>query len=133
MQRDTAEFSGLTVHLLINYGGRDEILRAVKRWVSSETGEHGSSLESIESLDEGALQRHFDHPEVPEPDLIIRTGGQRRISNFLLWGAAYAEFYFDQDLWPDWDEAHLRAALDDYCERKRTFGGDTAIVAGNSR
>ncbi len=133
VQQDTAEFSGLTVHLLINYGGRDEILRAVKRWISSEAAGIRSGPESLARLDEETLQQHFDHPDLPEPDLIIRTGGQRRISNFLLWGAAYAEFYFDQDLWPDWDEAHLRAALDDYSERKRTFGGDSPHGAGTSR
>lgn len=133
VQADTADFGGLTVHLLINYGGRNEILRAVQRWLASEQVPDRSPLETPPSLDEETLRLHFDHPEIPEPDLIIRTGGQKRISNFLLWGAAYAEFYFDPDLWPEWDDAHLQAAISDYTQRKRTFGGDQAVVAGNTR
>ncbi|MBI9100084.1 MAG: di-trans,poly-cis-decaprenylcistransferase, partial [Spirochaetaceae bacterium] len=84
---DTKDFTGLTMNLLINYGGKDEILRAVNKW--NKTGR--SSV-----LDEETLYSFFDAPEVPPLDLIIRSAGERRLSNFLLWQSAYAEYYFSE-------------------------------------
>jgi undecaprenyl diphosphate synthase len=114
-EADTAGFDGLTVVLAINYGGRDEIVRAVRR--AGAAGAAGT-------ITEEALRAHLDLPEVPDPDLIIRTGGEQRQSNFLLWQSAYAELYFSPKLWPDWDRADLLAALEEYGHRSRRFGGE---------
>jgi undecaprenyl diphosphate synthase len=112
--RDTAAFKGLTVNLAINYGGKDEILRAVKKLHESvRSGE----------VTEDALHACLDHPEMPDPDLIIRSGGDIRLSNFLLWESAYAELYFSPKLWPDWDAADLEAAVAEFGHRARRFGG----------
>ncbi len=110
--RDTAGFTGLTLNLCINYGGRDEIVRAVRRMT-----ERGVAPA------EDAIRSFLDNPEIPDVDLIIRTSGERRISNFLLWTSAYSELYFSPKLWPDWDGGDLKAALDDYALRSRRFGG----------
>jgi undecaprenyl diphosphate synthase len=112
---DTAGFDGLSVVLAINYGGRDEIVRAVRR--AAAAGE-------VADFTEERLRAHLDLPDVPDPDLIIRTGAELRQSNFLLWQSAYAELYFSPKLWPDWDRADLVAALDEYAHRSRRFGGE---------
>ena len=112
--RDTAHFTGLTVNLAINYGGRDEILRAFHRFAGSGTPE---------PLTVDSFRACLDHPELPDPDLIIRTANERRLSNFLLWQSAYAELYFSPKLWPDWGGEDLREAIDEYGRRSRTFGG----------
>ena len=114
--RDTSDFSGLTANLAINYGGRNEILRALERCVAAQNGVSCS-------ITEEQLRAHFDYPEIPDPDLIIRTGGERRLSNFLLWGSAYAELYFSDKLWPDWGGEDLERALIDYQSRIRRYGG----------
>jgi undecaprenyl diphosphate synthase len=110
---DTAGFPGLTLNFCINYGGRDEILRAFRRHL-----EGGGGAE----ITEDRLHSFLDHPEIPDPDLIIRTSGEQRISNFLLWSSAYSELYFSPKLWPDWDAQDLKAALADYARRNRRFG-----------
>jgi undecaprenyl diphosphate synthase len=112
---DTQHFTGLSVILAVNYGGRDEIVRAVKRLVSEGT--------QVKDIVESAITGHMDNPDVPDPDLIIRTAGEQRTSNFLLWEAAYAEYYFSGKLWPDWTEDDLAAAIADYQGRDRRFGG----------
>lgn len=112
---DTADYSGLTVVLAINYGGRDEIVRAVRRHVS-EGGDPGT-------IREEDLSSRMDNPEIPDPDLIIRTASEYRTSNFLLWEAAYAEYYFSDKLWPDWESGDLAAAIETYSRRDRRFGG----------
>ncbi len=112
--RDTAGFTGLTVNLSINYGGRDEILRAFRRFV-----EHGSG----DQLTEESFRRYLDQPALPDPDLIIRTANEQRLSNFLLWESAYAELYFSPKPWPEWDREDLFGALGDYARRTRRFGG----------
>jgi undecaprenyl diphosphate synthase len=112
--RDTAGYTGLTVNLSINYGGRDEIVRAFRRYLESGSGE---------PLSEESFRRHLDQPDLPDPDLIIRTANEHRLSNFLLWESAYAELYFSPKLWPDWDREDLFAALQDYAGRARRFGG----------
>jgi undecaprenyl diphosphate synthase len=110
---DTAGFNGLTLNFCINYGGRDEIIRAVRRYLDG-----GGGVE----ITEDRLSSFMDHPEIPDPDLIIRTSGEQRISNFLLWSSAYSELYFSPKLWPDWDGQDLAAALADYARRDRRFG-----------
>ncbi len=113
--RDTAGYGGLTVNLAINYGGRDEVIRAVKRWVEQPKADPLA-------INEKTLAACLDHPELPDPDLIIRTGDEKRISNFLLWESAYAEFLFSPKLWPDWDERDLLEAIGDFQRRRRRFG-----------
>ncbi len=114
----TASFGGMTVNLAINYGGRDEIVRAVNRWLALRRNGHAADAFSVADL-----EQHLDRPELPPPDLIIRTGGEQRMSNFLLWESAYAELFFSPVRWPDWGAEQLSAAIGDYQQRKRTFGG----------
>ncbi len=111
---DTRDFNGLTVNLLINYGGRDAVIRAVRRWQKAENGE---------DLTEESLRCYFDNPDIPDSDLIIRTAGEKRMSNFLLWEGAYAEYVFSEKLWPDFEETDFEAALKEYASRDRRFGG----------
>jgi undecaprenyl diphosphate synthase len=117
--RDTAGFDKLTVNLAINYGGRDEIVRACNRAINSAS-ERGATPKRI---DANAISSFLDHPELPDPDLLIRTAGELRISNFLLWQAAYAELFFSDKYWPDWTEDDLREAVAAFSARDRRFGG----------
>jgi len=109
---ETAHFRGLTLNIVLNYGGRDEIVRAVKRW--RQAGQP--------PLSERSFGRYLDQPSFPDLDLLIRTGGEKRISNFLLWQSSYAELYFSDKLWPDWQGKDLRAAIRDFQKRERRFG-----------
>ncbi len=111
---DTSGFDGLTLNLAINYGGRDEIIRALNKLLSEKT----ASL----SISEEDVRKHLDHPELPDPDLIIRTGGEYRLSNFLLWELAYSELYFSSKLWPDWAGDDLIEAIKEFQRRERRFG-----------
>jgi undecaprenyl diphosphate synthase len=117
--QESMEFVDSQVNLCINYGSRDEILRAAKRWAShcQETGEDPNSL-----TEEGFSELLYSGG-IPDPDLIIRPGGEMRISNFLLWQAAYAEFYYTDVMWPDFDERELDKAVEAYQNRNRRFGG----------
>lgn len=117
-EKATSQGQQLTLVLALSYGGRDEIMRAAKRVAQSALD---GDLD-IEKLDNKTFSKFLDTGDLPEPDLLIRTSGEVRISNFLLWQAAYAEFYFTDVLWPDFDAAELRKALDDYRQRKRRFG-----------
>lgn len=117
---NTAHFSGLTVNLALNYGGRDEIVRAVNRWLSEPAG---SKAPVRAGLTEETLRGYLDRPDIPDPDLIIRTGGEKRTSNFLLWQSAYSELYFSDKLWPDWTGDDLIDAVLEYQHRDRRFGG----------
>ena len=113
--RDTVDYTGLQVILALNYGGRDEIVRAVKKLVSLGVGEEAITEETISGL--------LDNPDLPDPDLIIRTAGEYRTSNFLLWEGAYAEYLISPKLWPDWTGEDLREAIDSFTGRERRFGG----------
>lgn len=116
---ETRRNRAITVNLAINYGGRDEIVRAVNRIMQARAGTSQThapfTVEEIES--------HLDLPDLPDPDLIIRTGGERRLSNFLIWESAYSELYFSARLWPEWCGDDLRDAIVDFRQRKRNFGG----------
>ena len=114
---DTEHFDGIVVNLAINYGGRDEIIRSVNRWLQKQSNH---PFPGIEEHDVGA---HLDCPDMPDPDLIIRTGGEQRLSNFLLWESAYSEYYFSDKLWPDFSEKDLLMAFDDFAHRTRKYGG----------
>ena len=111
----TSDMTGMVGNLVINYGGRDEIVRAVQKL--RDKGET--------EITEDKLSGAMDHPEIPDPDLIIRTGGEFRISNFLLWESAYSELYFSKKYWPDWQVEDLKEALDAFKTRNRRYGGVT--------
>jgi len=117
-EEETAGGSALTLVLALSYGGRDEILRAAKKLAQQAV----SGTVDLDSFDSKQFSRFLDTKEIPEPDLLIRTSGEKRISNFLLWQAAYAEFYFTDVLWPDFNADELHKALEDYRPRKRRFG-----------
>jgi len=112
--RDTADYTGTVVNLAVNYGGRDEIVRAANRWRAS----------GMEHLTEDLLKNYLDQPEIPDPDLIIRTGGEKRLSNFLTWESAYSEYYFSEKMWPDFGREDLIEAIKDFQQRIRKFGGN---------
>jgi undecaprenyl diphosphate synthase len=119
-EKDTALFKGLTVNLAINYGGRDEIVRALKKWLQYAGNAAGQNNRL--PVTEDGIEKHLDHPEIPPLDLVIRTGGEMRLSNFFIWESAYAELYFDSKLWPDWEKADLEKAIAEYRQRERRFG-----------
>ena len=114
-KQKTAGNTGLTVNMAINYGGRQEIVAAMRQAVREGT--------DPQSIDEGYISALLSTAGQPDPDLIIRTSGEKRISNFLLYQSAYAELYFTDALWPDFDEAEYMKALTEFGERKRRFGG----------
>jgi len=115
LERETADKERLDLWIAFDYGGRAEIVEAVRRLLANGA--------LAEGLDEEAFSRYLYAPELPDPDLLIRTSGELRISNFLLWQLAYAELIFVDTLWPDFGEEHLREALDAYAGRRRRFGG----------
>lgn len=115
----TAGNTNLFLQVAFNYGARDEIVRAVRR-IAEDVAR---GLISPEAIDEQTLAARLDTAGLPEPDLLIRTSGEQRISNFLLWQCAYAEFVFVRTFWPDFDETTLDAALSEYQARVRRFGG----------
>ena len=107
-----------TLVVALSYGGRDEIVRAARRF-GAEAERRRAGGESDEEIFASCL----DTAEIPDPDLIIRTSGELRLSNFLLWQAAYAEFYFTDTLWPDFDQAEFDKALSSFSKRERRMGG----------
>ena len=117
-QEATSHNSHITVTLAINYGGQDEIVRAVNRWLSQK-----DSVTVTKQFSAEDMTKYFDHPDIPTVDFIIRSGGEQRISNFLLWEAAYAELMFFDSLWPDWKKEHLVQACEEYAHRIRRYGG----------
>jgi len=114
-QEVTSDYDAITAVLAINYAGRNEIVRAVNKWRSQSKPENDLTIDD--------LRAHLDNPNLPDPDLIIRTAGEMRLSNFLLWESAYAELYYSPKLWPDWDYEDLAKAVEHYQKRKRKFGG----------
>jgi undecaprenyl diphosphate synthase len=113
----TAENVGLAVYVAFDYGGRDEIVRAALLF-------NGGGEEEFARL--------LHAPEMRDPDLLIRTSGEQRLSNFLLWQAAYSELVFRTELWPDFDRAAFEECLGEYGERKRRFGGRVQTPSGVS-
>lgn len=114
----TEDNRGLVLQVAANYGGRWDITQAARQLAERvAAGEMSPS-----QIDEAALEEKLSFPGLPEPDLFIRTGGEKRISNFLLWQCAYTELYFTDILWPDFDRAALDAALQDFANRQRRFG-----------
>jgi len=113
--RRTASNTNGVLNVCLNYGGRAEIVDAVRKIVSDGL--------AAADVDEAAISARMYNPELPDPDLIIRTAGERRVSNFLLWQGAYSEMLVSETLWPDYDVVDLKAALADYASRIRRFGG----------
>lgn len=115
----TRENTAFALNIAFNYGGRDEILRACRKAMKMGM--------APDELDEAKFNQLLDTADLPSPDLVIRTSGEYRVSNFLLWQAAYAEFVFTDVLWPDFTKSDLEAALTDYFSRNRRFGGVKAV------
>lgn len=122
-EADTAGNSGLRFNIALNYGGRAEITDAVRE-LFAELLHDGRDPSRI---DERALAAHLYTAGLPDPDLLIRTSGELRISNFLLWQIAYAEIWVTEVLWPDFRRRHLLRAISDYQKRERRYGGITAV------
>lgn len=115
---ETSQETRMVLNIALNYGGRDELIRAVNRWLGDL-----SQVDSHQSLDAATLERYLDTAGLPDPDLLIRSSGEIRLSNFLLWQLAYAEIYITDTLWPDFTAHELSQALDTYQQRDRRFGG----------
>ena len=115
VEASSAKGERATLAVCFNYGGKQEIVRAAQRLI-----ERGASAEGI---DEEEFAKHLDHPEVPPCDLIVRTSGEQRLSNFMLWRSAYSEFIFLDKFWPDMQAEDVAAILEEYNNRSRRFGG----------
>ena len=111
--------TGLNLTIAINYGSRDEMIRAVKHMIA----DHDAGKLSADDIDADTFSSYLDTRELPDPDLLIRTSGEQRLSNYLLWQPAYAEFYFTDVPWPAFDKNELKKAIDAYNKRDRRFGG----------
>ncbi len=116
-QERTAGNDRLVINVCFNYGGRWDIVQAAQR---------AAALGDV--ITEESLSAHMGLAHVPDPDLVIRTGGEQRISNFLIWQSAYAEYFFTDSLWPDFDEASLDAAIEAFAQRERRFGQTSSQV-----
>lgn len=111
--------TGLNFQVALNYGSRDEILRAVKSMMS----DYNENKLTIDDIDETCFSSYLDTKDIPDPDLLIRTSGEQRLSNYLLWQLAYTEFYFTDTLWPDFNKGELKKAIEYYNNRERRYGG----------
>ncbi len=120
-QEKTAANTGLTLTVAADYGGRWDMLNAMQS-LARACGD----MAALHTATEADLARHLSMHYAPEPDLFIRTGGEKRISNFLLWQLAYTELHFTETLWPDFDRPALEAAIASYCQRERRFGRTSA-------
>ncbi len=118
LAHDTRGNGMMTLCLAVDYGGREEIVAAVRRLAEQV---EGAQL-SADAIDEEAISKHLDTACMPDPDLLIRTSGEKRVSNFLLWQLAYSELHFSPVRWPDFNRQHFIAALDDFSSRQRRFG-----------
>jgi undecaprenyl diphosphate synthase len=121
LEKISADKPGMKLTLAINYGGRDEILRAAKKAARLALG----NKISPDDINEEMFASLLDTDMLPYPDLLIRTGGEKRISNFLLWQLAYSEIYLSDKLWPDFNENDLKAAVEWFNSRERRFGGSS--------
>ncbi len=113
-EKSTAANTGLTLNIMLNYGGRDEIIRAFREMAEEEI--------PADQIDEAAVSAHLYTAGQPDPDIIVRTSGEERISNFMLWQNSYSEFFFVDTLWPDFGEKDLRRIVEEYWKRDRRYG-----------
>ena len=114
-EEDSKNATGLTLYIAINYGGRDEIVKAVQKIVESGV--------NSEDINEQLISDSLYTFDCPDPDFIIRSSGEYRLSNYLIWQSAYSEFWYSDILWPDFKEKDLEKAIDDFLKRNRRFGG----------
>ena len=114
LEAETGHLDRLSLWIAFDYGGRAELVEAVRAIL-----QEGVRPQDVSEAD---ISSHLDAPDLPDPDLVIRTSGEQRLSNFLLWQSAYSELVFDETLWPDFGEEQLRAAVDEYARRGRRFG-----------
>ena len=130
VEKATSTNNAMLLQVAANYGGRWDIVQATRRLVADA---HAGRI-APEDVDEGIFSGRLSFPDLPDPDLFIRTGGERRISNFLLWQSAYSELYFSDLMWPDFDTPAYREALADFAGRQRRFGltGDQAGIGAAS-
>ncbi|QBZ83309.1 Ditrans,polycis-undecaprenyl-diphosphate synthase ((2E,6E)-farnesyl-diphosphate specific) [Hydrogenovibrio crunogenus] len=119
----TENNTGLTLNIAANYGGRWDVVDAVKRW------HQANPTKEVSDLSESDICHYISLADQPVPDLLIRTGGEQRISNFLIWQMAYAEFYFCDELWPDFNEESIDRAIASFQQRERRFGKTSEQVA----
>ena len=119
LEKSTKDNGGLNFQIAINYGSRDEITRAVRR-IAADCRDGRLAAEEI---DEQVIDRYLDTHDIPDPDLLIRTSGEQRLSNYLLWQLAYTEFYFTDVPWPDFTKEELLKAVEQYNARDRRYGG----------
>jgi undecaprenyl diphosphate synthase len=118
-RQETAENTGLVLNMLVDYGGRAEIVDAARHFAEEVQAGRADPA----NLNEETFVRGLYCPDLPYPDLVIRPGGEKRISNFLIWETAYAELVFTDVLWPDFGEEHLLEAIREFSHRQRRFGG----------
>ena len=119
LERETEGNTGLTFVIAVNYGGRDEIVRAARKYASDVM----EGVRTAQELDETVFASYLDTKDIPDPDLLIRTSGEIRLSNYLLWQLAYSEIYITDCLWPDFNKEELEKAVAQYNSRERRFGG----------
>lgn len=122
---DTKDFTGMTLNLSINYGGRDEIIRGIRKAVASGM--------RPEEITERNFSDYLDMPQSPDVDLLIRTGGEKRLSNFLLWHIPYAEQIYTDTLWPDYSDEEFLACIEEFQSRSRRFGAESAVKKGKRK
>ncbi|WP_100119183.1 polyprenyl diphosphate synthase [Limnohabitans sp. G3-2] len=120
-EQQTAQNTQITLTVCANYGGRWDMIQAAQAWQKANPDQN------LQALTEEALASHLSTAYAPEIDLLIRTGGESRISNFMLWQAAYAELFFTDDLWPDFSPARLKQAIDWFAQRDRRFGSSAPL------
>ncbi len=118
LEEDTRDFTGFNLQIAINYGSRDEMLRAMKRMMK----DYKEDRIALDEVDEACFGSYLDTVDIPDPDLMIRTSGELRLSNYLMWQHAYSEFYFTDVPWPDFNKAELVKAIEAYTARDRRYG-----------
>lgn len=118
IERETAENKAITLCVALSYGSRQEIIHAVRKIAERAAG----GEIDVKQIDENSFSQYLYTKDIPDPDLVIRTSGEKRISNYLLWQIAYSEFYFSDTFWPDFSEKELKEIMDDYSKRERRYG-----------